>query len=184
MLRESKNGGEIVKALQRIDYAMDNLPNNPFKENPIKSFLVSRVSSQQLSGELGQLVDKFGPSVPRLYQELSSNLQHFGKIIQLPQEDMFGIEDIEDKFWDYILAVKETAIDGKRAAATANSISILVTKLENQMREMEGLALPFFSHMSVVNNKVKLTRSTVNPLPPSKEINLFSKLNVFYPPFG
>ena len=98
MLRESKKGGEIVKALQRIDYAMNNLPNNPSKEYPIESFLVSRVSSQQLSGELGQLVDKFGSSVPRLYQELGSNIHHFGKIIQLPQEDMFGTEDIEDKF--------------------------------------------------------------------------------------
>ena len=47
------------------------------------------------------------------------------------------------------------------------------------MREMESLALPYYSQINRSKENVKLTRSTSNSYPPSKEVNLFAQLAVY-----
>ena len=179
LLQETESDLDKVKANQMLDFALSNVPTNLYKDNPLESFLVSRLKSKPLTAGFEQLVGKLDASLPRLYQELEMDLSFFCEILQLPQGSQLGSEEATNEFFNFLIKAKNQPVESQRAIETANSISILVNKVENQLNEMESIALPFFSNVGVINEKVKFTRSSINPLPPSRDINLFSQLSVF-----
>ena len=143
LMLELGDGRNIVWLTQRLDFSLNNLPPRFYKELQ---------------------TDRLETSLPGLYRDFEILLQKFGDVIQLLLDEL-GEENITKKVLEFLLKAQSCTISADRGASQNSSISILISRLENQMQEMESLALPFYCQVNRSKEKVKLTRSSINKYP-------------------